>query len=134
MTACEAGRLPMIDLLVSKAPKQLDLLSYRCQSGSPLHAAITGERASEAVQKVIDLIESAAVEEGDPDLADKIINQKDMSGVHPLFLAVYCGNVEVTKYLLANGADAAKASDTTNATLLHICAERGHSEICSVVC
>ena len=99
-----------------------------------MHAAITGSKPEETVQKVIDLIESAAIEEGDPDLAEEVINQKDHSGVHPLFLAVYCGNVEVTKYLLANGASAALASDSTNATLLHICAERGHTEICEIVC
>mmetsp|Transcript_47667 Transcript_47667/g.62996 ORF Transcript_47667/g.62996 Transcript_47667/m.62996 type:complete len:101 (-) Transcript_47667:394-696(-) len=100
MTACEAGKLQIIELLVSKTKKKLDLLKYRCQSGSPLHAAITGDKALETVQKLVDLIESAAIEEGDPDLAEATVNQKDLSGIHPLFLAVFCGNADVTKYLL----------------------------------
>ena len=82
----------------------------------------------------MDLIESAAIDEGDPDMAEQIINKKDESGVHPLFLAVYCGNVEVTKFLLANGAKPALASDNHKATLLHICAERGYAELTKMIC
>jgi len=82
----------------------------------------------------MDLIESAAIDDGDPDLADTMINKKDESGVHPLYLAVYCGHLDVTKFLLDNGAKPSLASDVQKATLLHICAERGYTELTTVIC
>ena len=134
MTAAEAGQTEMMDIIVNAAENKLDVLGYTCESGSPLHAAITGQNPLETVQHLVDLIESAAIDEGDPDLADTVINKKDQSEVHPLFLAVYSGNLEVTKFLLDSGAKTALASDAHGATLLHICAERGYSELTKVVC
>ena len=100
MTAAEAGMTEVIDVLVKKSTSKFELLGYTCESGSPLHAAITGEKPLETVQHLVDLIESAAIDEGDPDLSETIVNKKDESGVHPLFLAVFCGNLEVTQFLL----------------------------------
>ena len=76
----------------------------------------------------------AAIDEGDPDYVETILNKKDESGIHPLFLSVFAGNLDLTKLLLENGADPMKASDPRGATLLHICAERGYEDLCALIC
>ena len=47
---------------------------------------------------------------------------------------MFCGNIELTKLLLENGADPMKASDSNGVSLLHICAERGYNEIAMLIC
>lgn len=75
-----------------------------------------------------------AIEDCLPDFVENILNKKDLSGIHPLFLSVFQGNTDVTKALLEEGADPMQASDPNGVTLLHICAERGYSELCALIC
>lgn len=75
-----------------------------------------------------------AIEECEPDFVETIVNKKDLSEIHPLFLSVFQGNTDVTKALLEQGADPMQASDPNGVTLLHICAERGYSELCALIC
>ena len=49
MTAAEAGKLELMDVILGAAKNKMELLAYSCDSGSPLHAAITGEAALESV-------------------------------------------------------------------------------------
>ena len=74
------------------------------------------------------------MDEDDPDYVENSVNRKDQSHIHPLFLAVFAGNIELTKALLKQGSDPMQASDSNNVTLLHICAERGYSEITNLIC
>lgn len=83
---------------------------------------------------MIEKYEEISVDDGDPDYVEKMVNMKDDSKIHPLFLATFMGNKEVTKFLLAQGADPLSASDQNGVTLLHICAERGYSELASLLC
>ena len=83
---------------------------------------------------MIDKYEAISVDDGDSDYVEKMVNKKDESQIHPLFLAVFMGNIEVTKLLLAQGADPISASDPNGVTILHICAERGYSELAKLLC
>ena len=83
---------------------------------------------------LIEKYEAISVDDGEPDYIEKMMNLKDESGIHPLFLAVFQGNTEVTKIMLQQGADPMIASDPNGVTLLHICAERGYSEIAKMIC
>ena len=62
-----------------------------------------------------------------------MVNKKDLSGVHPLFLSCYTGNFEVTLLLIESGADPSQAHNETGATPLHVCAERGFNEIAELI-
>ena len=44
MSACEGGHIDMIEAIIEGAEddKRVKMLGYICESGSPLHAAITG--------------------------------------------------------------------------------------------
>ena len=44
MSACEGGHIDMIEAIIEGAEddKRVKMLGYTCESGSPLHAAITG--------------------------------------------------------------------------------------------
>ena len=87
MIACEAGHSELIELIISYDPKLL----YDCstETGTPLHAAITGQKPEDAVQCLLNRF--------DEDFKLKeMVNKKDMSGVHPLFLSCFSGNFEVT--------------------------------------
>ena len=47
MTACEAGHTDVIDVLLDLVSdkERMKLLEYTCESGSPLHAAVTSGAA-----------------------------------------------------------------------------------------
>ena len=136
MTACEAGQIELIDAILDGAEDEarVKLIEYTCQTGSPLHAAITGQKPLETVQLLIDKYEEISIDEAEPDYVEKMLNQKDESHIHPLFLSTFMGNTEVTKLLLTNGANPMTASDPNGVTLLHICAERGYTELTEVIC
>ena len=136
MTACEAGQTEVIESIIDGAEDTArhKLLEYTCQTGSPLHAAITGQKPLETVQLLIDKYEAISVDDAEPDYIEKMLNLKDESQIHPLFLAVFQGNVDVTKLLLAQGAEPEAASDPNGVTLLHICAERGYKELAQMIC
>ena len=124
MIACEAGHIEIIELIVSKQP---DLL-YNCinETGTPLHAAISGQKPEETVK--------ALIEQFDEDKKMKeMVNKKDLSGIHPIFLSCFSGNFEVTLLLIKSGADLTQAHNETGATPLHICAERGFHEIAELL-
>ena len=126
----------MIEAIIEGAEddKRVKMLGYTCESGSPLHAAITGQKPLETTQLLIDKFEAISVDEGDVDYVETMVNLKDLSHIHPLYLSVFMGNIEVTKLLIDQGADPMSASDSSGVTLLHICAERGYSEIASLLC
>ena len=48
MIACEAGHVEIIELLVGKKPELL--YECECETGTPLHAAITGQKPLETVK------------------------------------------------------------------------------------
>ena len=62
-----------------------------------------------------------------------MVNKKDLSGVHPLFLSCFTGNFELTLLLIESGSDPLKAHNEVGATVLHICAERGFHEIAELI-
>ena len=63
----------------------------------------------------------------------EMVNKKDESGVHPLFLSCFTGNLELTKLLIESGADPAMASNNLNVSPLHVCAERGFHELAELL-
>lgn len=75
---------------------------------------------------LVEKLEEISIDEGEPDYLETVLNRKDLSDIHPLFLSVFSGNLEITKYLLEQGSDPMLASDKNGVTLLHICAERGY--------
>ena len=79
-----------------------------------MHSAITGSNPIKTVSLLLIMDKS-------------IVNEADLTGVTPLFLAVFTGNLDVVLLLLESGADPLKASK--KASPLHICAERGFFEI-----
>ena len=52
MIACEAGHVELIELIVGKMPKLL--YDYSCETGTPLHAAITGQKPLETVKALLE--------------------------------------------------------------------------------
>ena len=52
MIACEAGHVEIIELIVSK--KQILLYDCVSDTGTPLHAAITGRKPLETVKALIE--------------------------------------------------------------------------------
>ena len=52
MIACEAGHVEIIELLVRKMPQLL--YECICETGTPLHAAITGKKPLETVKALIE--------------------------------------------------------------------------------
>ena len=62
-----------------------------------------------------------------------MVNKKDLSGIHPIFLSCFSGNFEVTLLLIKSGADLTQAYNETGTTPLHICAERGFHEIAELL-
>ena len=78
MNACEAGQLEAITIMLDHDMEQL---SYKCQNGMPLHAAITGKEPTMTVSYILTRDTSQ-------------VNAEDLSGVTPLYLAVFTGNYE----------------------------------------
>lgn len=136
MTACEAGQTDLIDAIIEGAEDKarVKMLEYVCKTGSPLHAAITGQKPTETVKLLIEKYEAISIDDAEPDYVEKMVNMKDESFIHPLFLTVFMGNTEVTKLLLDQGADPMAASDPNGVTLLHICAERGYEKLAAMIC
>ena len=62
-----------------------------------------------------------------------MVNKKDLSGIHPIFLSCFTGNFEVTLLLIESGGELEQAHNETGATPLHICAERGFNEIAELL-
>lgn len=83
---------------------------------------------------LVEKLEEISIDEGEPDYLETVLNRKDLSDIHPLFLSVFSGNLEITKYLLEQGSDPMLASDKNGVTLLHICAERGYEQLTNVIC
>ena len=73
MNACEAGEIEAIELLIAF---ELDQIDYVCESGSAIHAAITGKDPFNTVSFLLDQKPSIA-------------NLVDLSGVTPLYLASF---------------------------------------------
>ena len=89
MNACEAGHQEACQILLEHSEKQLD---YTCENGTPIHAAITGKDPVNVVKLLLEF-------------KPEIVNQSDLSGVSPLFMAVFVGSLEVTKMLVDKGAN-----------------------------
>lgn len=77
MTAAEAGNLDLIDLIIDSAEKKLEQFDYCCETGSPLHAAITGQKPLETVNHFFEKLEMVAIEEGEPDYPETYVNKRD---------------------------------------------------------
>lgn len=120
MIACEAGHEEIIELIISKKPALL--YDYASESGTPLHAAISGKKPEVSVKVLIEQFD-------EDNRTVEMVNKKDLSGIHPLFLSSFTGNLEITQLLIESGSDPAQASNESNATPLHICAERGFDEM-----
>lgn len=108
MNACEAGQIQVIQTLVNF---DRELLNYKCENGTPIHAAITGKDPTKTVNYLLSVEKS-------------ISNNTDLTGVSPLFLAVYTGKTDIVNALITSGCDPIK-STTPKFSPLHICAERG---------
>jgi ankyrin repeat protein len=93
MMACESGYHELVDLLVSSAGEKI--LKYNHDSGSPLHAAITGKKPIETIEALL----SFYYDSFDMEL-DEMVNLKDQAGTHPLYLAVFHGNHDAVRLLL----------------------------------
>ena len=115
MTACEAGSLEIIEHILES---NNDLINFKGENGSPLHAAISGKDSLKTINLLLPYYKDVLV----------AVNEPDLVGVRPLYLAVYCGSHDLTELLLFRGADS-KLATLSNVTLLHICAERGFSTI-----
>src|SRR3989454_2582118 len=79
----------------------------------PLHAAAAG-RSFEAVKVLVD--------------AGAPVNGRQQEGWSPLQEAVQSGDVEMTRYLLAHGADPRQQNDAGKSAI-GLAAERGNAEI-----
>ena len=82
MTACEAGQTNVIEMIFAETYEKHQHIShfeYTCESGSPLHAAITGERPLDTTQCLIERYEEFSVDEDDPDYVENSVNRKDLS-------------------------------------------------------
>ena len=136
MTACEAGYTDVIQKILDKVDDKtrLQLFDFVCESGSAIHAAVTGQKPLETVKFLVEKLEEIAVDEGETDYVEKVLNKKDLSHVHPLFLSVFSGNYDVTKFLIDSGSDPMASYDHNGATILHICGERGYNEITTLIC
>ena len=63
----------------------------------------------------------------------QLLNSKDKSLTHPLFLAAYLNRIEVTQMLLKHGSNPKQTAHPINkANVLHICAERGFEELAAI--
>lgn len=119
MNACERGQLEVIEVLLEFDIQQL---KFKSENGMPLHSAISGKQPVTTVEFLIQFLR-----EKEPDSLIQFLNSPDESGVTPLFLAVYTGNVDVCNALIEAGADPMQS--TQKVSPLHICAERGFHDI-----
>jgi ankyrin repeat protein len=60
------------------------------------------------------------------------VNQTDRSGISPLYVGVYTGNISIVKLLLSKKADP-WIKGHNSSTVLHICAERNFVEIAKLI-
>ena len=89
MLACEAGHVEVIELLIEQAGEKV--LNHVCESGTPLHAAVLGQKPGEVLECLLDVIEESR------ELSlEQLVNRTDLSGIHPLVLTVHSGNLELT--------------------------------------
>lgn len=119
MNACERGQLEIIELLLEFDIQQL---KFKSENGMPLHAAVSGKQPLATVEFIIQLLQDK-----EPASLLTLLNSADESGVTPLFLAVYTGNVEVVQILIDAGADPMES--TKKVSPMHVCAERGFHDI-----
>lgn len=91
MNACEAGDLTAVKLLCQH---DKSLLEYVCESGGPLHAAITSQQRS--------ALEVAGYLLGQN---SSLANKNDLNNISPIYLACYAQNEALVKLLLQHGAD-----------------------------
>ena len=129
----------MIKLLVNNGGAQL--IEFKSTGGSPLHAAIScetesseetlevdrGQRAFETVSLLLSLYRGLGKD------VKNLVNSKDPNGVAPLMLACFVGDISVVQLLIESGSDPLLASTASNATILHVCGERGFLEIAQMV-
>lgn len=94
-----------------------EYLSPSQKQKSIFYLAKVGEK--NAVQKII--------EKGECD-----INEKDFKGYSPLMYASYNGHIEMTRYLIENGADV-NSSDLSGNTVLMGASFKGHFEIVQIL-
>lgn len=92
MNACEAGEIEAVELLLAF---ELDQIDYVCENGSAIHAAITGKDPFNTVSFLLN---------SKPNVANLV----DLSGITPLFLASYQGDLNVVNLLLSLGAEPQK--------------------------
>ena len=71
----------------------------------PLHAAVSGKQPQLTVEFIIQFLKDK-----EPESLHTLLNSADESGVTPIFLAVYTGNLEVCQALIDAGADPIKST------------------------
>ena len=115
MVACRQSSLDVVKYLVTNLNANL---SYICESGSPLISAIDGNKS--------EIVEYFIKEQGYD------VNQTDTIGNSPLYIATFKGNLQLVKFLLANGADP-WLKGPKGSTVLHVCAERNFLEVAQAI-
>ena len=111
MIVCAGGNLELLQYLVDKF--YLDI-GFQSKNGTPLISAIQGGHL-EIVQF---LVEEKKVD----------CDSKDKTGVSPLYVATYTGNLEIVRELVMKNVDPS-CKGPKQSTVLHVCAERNFFEI-----
>ena len=124
MIACEAGHVEVVELIIDHDPSLL--FDCSTERGTPLHSAIVSQKADVIVPLLLECYDELH-------RTKEMVNKKDESGIHPLFLSCFTGNFELTKLLMESGADPSQSSNNHNVSPLHICAERGFHELAELL-
>ena len=125
--ACEAGHTELIDLIVDKAGPST--LQHVCKHGTPIHASVLGQDPAKVLECILDLLEDS-----EEFTFEDLVNTKDLEGIHPLYLSVHSGNIELTQIMLECGADPIQATEPKHGkNLLHVVAELGHDELAQII-
>ena len=87
MTACTLGNLELVRYLITCLDAKFD---FKSNQGTPFSKAVLSGSIM-----LVEYLLGLGVD----------VNQTDMSGISPLYVAVYTGNIQMVKLLLEKNAD-----------------------------